>query len=368
MAGGLRAISLNQTIGRRNLMKQHFTWILAGLILYGLLGMATFTQAQGGTWTKKADMPTARQSLSTSVVDGTIYAIGGVAGGGDPFNLIQVFSTVEAYDPSTDTWTKKTDMPTPRFIFSTSVVDGIIYAIGGAEDTTYAGLSTVEAYDPSTDTWTKKTDIPTPRWAVSTAVVNGIIYAIGGAPDIGSTGLPTVEAYNPATDTWTTLKEMPTPRVFPTANVVDGKIYTVGGGATTLGNAFPTVEIYNPATDTWTTGADMPTGRYGHSTGVVDEMVYAIGGTQVTDPWPGTSIVEAYDTARNIWITETDMPTARIEQAGAVVDGVIYLIGGGTRQFGDVFAIVEAFTPVGITAVSPQGKLATTWASIKQFR
>jgi RNA polymerase sigma factor (sigma-70 family) len=34
-------------------------------------------QGQGGTWTVKADMPTARVDLSTSVVDGIIYAIGG---------------------------------------------------------------------------------------------------------------------------------------------------------------------------------------------------------------------------------------------------------------------------------------------------
>ena len=34
-------------------------------------------QAEGDTWTRKADMPTARMLLSTSVVDGKIYAIGG---------------------------------------------------------------------------------------------------------------------------------------------------------------------------------------------------------------------------------------------------------------------------------------------------
>jgi RNA polymerase sigma factor (sigma-70 family) len=35
-------------------------------------------QAEGGTWARKADMPTARQFLSTSEVNGKIYAIGGV--------------------------------------------------------------------------------------------------------------------------------------------------------------------------------------------------------------------------------------------------------------------------------------------------
>jgi len=33
--------------------------------------------AGGGKWTEKADMPTARAAFTTSVVNGKIYAIGG---------------------------------------------------------------------------------------------------------------------------------------------------------------------------------------------------------------------------------------------------------------------------------------------------
>ena len=124
-------------------------------------------------------MPTARSGLSTSVVNGKIYAIGGQAGkagpGGGP-----LLSTVEVYDPATDTWKKKADMPTARGWFSTSVVNGKIYAIGGG----VGGLvfSTVEVYDPATDTWTRKADMLAPRGGLSTSVVNGKIYAIGGWP------------------------------------------------------------------------------------------------------------------------------------------------------------------------------------------
>jgi len=49
-------------------------------------------QAEGRTWTKKADMPTARWSLSTIAVSGKIYAIGGADMNDN------VFSTVEEYD------------------------------------------------------------------------------------------------------------------------------------------------------------------------------------------------------------------------------------------------------------------------------
>ena len=52
---------------------------------------------------------------------------------------------------TTNTWTKKSPMPTPRGWVSISVVDGIIYAIGGCLGGN--GFSAaVEAYDSVTDT------------------------------------------------------------------------------------------------------------------------------------------------------------------------------------------------------------------------
>jgi N-acetylneuraminic acid mutarotase len=93
------------------------------VLVAALLGTATICSAAEGTWTRKADMPTARFGLSTSVVNEKIYAIGGA--------LTQALPTVEEYEPAMDTWTRKADMPTARAFFSTSVVNGKIYAIAG---------------------------------------------------------------------------------------------------------------------------------------------------------------------------------------------------------------------------------------------
>jgi len=96
-------------------------------------------QADGGTWTKRTDMPTARILFFTSEVNGKIYAIGGYDG-------IKELSTVEEYDPMTDKWVRKADMPTSRIQFSGCAVNGKIYAIGGSNDKSY--FSIVEEYDP----------------------------------------------------------------------------------------------------------------------------------------------------------------------------------------------------------------------------
>ena len=133
-------------------------------------------------------MPKPRDDLATAVVNGKIYAIGGRE------QLRPMFATVEEYDPVTDKWTKKADMPTARARLSACVVDGKIYAIGGLDDAG-AAVSTVEVYDPVTDKWTKKDDMLTAREFLSTSVANGKIYVIGGSD--GAKTLSTVEEYTP---------------------------------------------------------------------------------------------------------------------------------------------------------------------------
>ena len=89
-------------------------------------------------------MPTPRWSPASSVVNGKIYVIGGiaVAGTGNRQNL----QTVEVYDPETDTWTQGVDIPTQRVGLSTSLVDGKLYAIGGGLTPPPMELATVEEF------------------------------------------------------------------------------------------------------------------------------------------------------------------------------------------------------------------------------
>jgi N-acetylneuraminic acid mutarotase len=172
-------------------------------------------------------------------VDGKIYAIGGLQAVGWLF-----LSTVEEYDPATDRWAKKADMPTKRNFLSTSVVSGKIYAIGGFITWRKSGkaLSVVEVYDPTTDTWTKGAEMPTPRWVPATSALKGKIYAIGGTTVTRGkwTTVSEVEVYNPATNRWTKGAEMPTQRGWHATSVSNGKIYVIGGASRGTPVAQPT--------------------------------------------------------------------------------------------------------------------------------
>ena len=172
-------------------------------------------------------------------------------------SLFKELPTVEAYDPATDTWIPKADMPTARNSLSTSVVGDRIYAIGGSQ--AGKGISTVEVYDPATDTWTQRADMPTAREAVSTGAMNGKIYAIGGREYSGAPSGPLsiVEAYDPATDIWTTMADMPTARTDPSVSVVGDRIYVIGGSTTDSPfHACSTVEAYDPSLDSGPTSIE----------------------------------------------------------------------------------------------------------------
>jgi len=231
----------------------------------------------GGTWTQKADMPTGRYMPGSAVVDGKIYVIGGA-----PFQFGGT-TVVEEYNPAADTWTRRADMPSARQGLVAAAVDGIIYVIGGVFGETVQDnrvLSAVEAYDPATDTWTAKADMPTARFGFAACVLDGQIYAFGGNTKWdGPEGIvSTVEVYDPATDTWIQASDMPGSRANHTASVVDGKMYIFGGCVWPSEFMTPVVDVYDPATDTWTTAADVPTPRHDPTAAVVDGKIYTIGG------------------------------------------------------------------------------------------
>jgi N-acetylneuraminic acid mutarotase len=115
-------------------------------------------------------------------------------------------------------WVSKAPMHEARQGLGVAVVNGKIYAIGGVGDVDGWVCDFNEVYDPATDTWAFKAPMPTPRSSFGIAVYQNKIYCIGGYT-VGFTATGVNEAYDPATNTWQTLKPMPTARLFLQANV-----------------------------------------------------------------------------------------------------------------------------------------------------
>ena len=311
------------------------------------------------TWTTKAPMNQARNNLGVAVVNGKIFAIGGL-------NHSQSFlGTNEMYDPETDNWVSKTPMPTPRSQFAISVYQNKIYVTGGLLKEPFVDRVRVsdanEVYDPSTDTWEAKASMPTPRSGLTASIVKGKIYLLGGGqefpyPNWRPSSIN--EVYDPETDTWATKTSMPQ-RVFLAASVVvNEKIHVLGGQFEFLGGGYGDFhQVYDPENDTWTTATPVPEGFFsagaGATTGTyAPKRIYVIGGERLNEDQNPSNVTQIYNPDQDSWTVGAPMPTPRSGTSVAVLNDELYAI-GGWPGFWPMSAANEKYTPIGYSPVPP---------------
>ena len=341
--------------------------ILMGAVL--ILSLMQIESFAGQNWERITQLPTKRMAFSTAVVDDKIYIIGGslVKNKNGPYGI----PTVEAYDTQTNTWQKVADMPTPREAPKAAVVDGIIYVFGGFSQKKGAKTEypvRVEAYNPATDRWTRKKDMPISRLYFGIGVVAGNVYLIGGNEGLNlvqqEQRMDRVDIYNPATDTWAKGPKMPTRRSYMRAEVVSDRIYVIGGSGWPVagwGPFLPLIEEYDPISRQWRKQKDMVDFRFVFSTVVVEDDIYLIGGTDESRQYLAT--VDMYHPRTEAWhnIPELPMPTYTID--AATVKGKIYLLGGFKEGFQFVPDVLAFDT--GFRAVEATGKMLTRWGELK---
>lgn len=146
--------------------------------------------------------------------------------------------------------------------------------------------------NPSGTKWENKSaPMPLARNHFSTVVLNGKIYAIGGQVkhDCGATELNYVHAYDPINNSWTRLSNLPAPRSHNEMGTfaVDGKIYQVGGqGPSNV--AQKTVFVFNPDTNSgsgsWSNATQytLPNNYFGISGKVVGTKMIISHGAQTS--------------------------------------------------------------------------------------
>jgi N-acetylneuraminic acid mutarotase len=243
-------------------------YAIGGYAEGGFLGTNEEYDPATDTWTYKKPMPTPRERFGIAVYQNKIYCIGGSIAGGY-FSNDSITGVNEVYDPTTDTWETKTPLPTPRREVGANVVNGKIYLIGGIIPYDTRGFSTLslnEVYDPETDSWTTKAEVPTAVSSSRSAVIDSKIYIITGSSN---------QIYDAGTDTWSSGTPLPESSIGVARNeAATGvnalkRVYVFGGGKT---------QVYDPESDRWTVGADMLTSRSDFGVAVVSDMLYVIGG------------------------------------------------------------------------------------------
>jgi N-acetylneuraminic acid mutarotase len=302
------------------------------------------------SWTTRARMPTARAGLVTATVNGIVYAIGGA-------DADSPLAKVEAYKPGTSTlvpWSPRAPLPTARSVPNgAAVINGKIYVPGGL-NAQHQATSTLFVYDVAGNAWFSKAAMPLPSHGGAAAAIDGKLYVLAtpAGEDQFYTGPTRLFRYDPATNTWTERAPAPHHHHRGVARAIDGKLY-VAGGLTYYWDDAPRprtwaeLDVYNPATNTWTTKAPMPAARASGAGGVINGKLYVAGGTKTGISLAST--LEVYNPATNTWAARADMPTARWGTGAGVVNGVLYVVGGGVlvgpHSDDDVVRTNEAYAP-----------------------
>ena len=289
-----------------------------------LLACAISAHAQsGGTWQTLAPMPSARQEISTAVLDGKIYVIAGYDVNGAST------TTVEVYNPNTDTWSSAEPIPIANNHNNAAVAAGKLYTFGGLSNRTFV-------YDPATDSWADVAPMNfTHGGTAAVGVLNNKIYVAGGT---GGTERE-LEVYDPTENSWTVLAPMSVGRNHTGGAFIGGKFYVVGGRGSA---AAPTaLERYDPQMNTWTTRAPMPTGRSGIGVAAVNGELFVFGG-EIPQLH---AEVEAYSPLTNTWRTLPNMPNPRHGLWASVIGTAVYLPGGGSQQGFGATNLNEVFVP-----------------------
>ena len=102
-------------------------------------------------------------------------------------------------------------MPTKRRWAGVAALDNKIYVTGGYGNN--QNMSSVDCYDPDTNTWSQMANMNNARAGHSLVSLHGRLYAIGGGWGVDSWN---IEVYDPDNNAWTLLQHRLDAEVFGT--------------------------------------------------------------------------------------------------------------------------------------------------------
>jgi N-acetylneuraminic acid mutarotase len=285
--------------------------------------------------------------MSAAVIDKSIVVVGG-ASAQQPAGMTRV----EAYNVETRTWTQLTPLPESRLRHGATTINGKIYVAGGLGPPVIRGdlqpKKSLFVYDPATNTWGRKADMPGPTYSSLQANLLGrlYVYALGNdfTPDY-------FLAYSPGIDKWARLPLPPSRHLGGVMTAIDGKLYLTNGLTRATVNPYNReLDVYDPATKSWTVKSPML--YYGGSYGAVAATFHGklwVAGTPsefVTDSTGSRYLsnrgVQVYDPARDEWKYGPLMLEDSGNGTAAVAGGRLYVLGG--YDFGIRTSAVEALS------------------------
>jgi N-acetylneuraminic acid mutarotase len=170
--------------------------------------------------TQKSNMPDGRWACAGAPVGDKVY----IFGSEDESDALLEYNTI------TDSWRTITPAVRPqgRGWNAIASAGGKLYVCGGS--TSGVALNDCWEFDPITELWTQKANMPLSRiYHSAIGFDNDNVFVVGGASSGAGVGDTIVYKYMVATNSWVTETPIPAPRSWPMLAVLEDWLYVLGG-------------------------------------------------------------------------------------------------------------------------------------------
>ena len=199
---------------------------------YGGVKRVDVYDTRTGSWRRAPDLPEPHWAGPTVIIDGKVHVLTG--GGASNSDSTAHHFVLDLADESAG-WSTARAVPKPRVHVAGVAYRGRIWIIGGEYHHRHDGdTTTVQVYDPATDSWTQSVaQLPQARshheWA--TFVHDDRIWTVSGVDSSQSPrAQETIYRYDPGADRWDRLDDLPHKLASPGAKIVNGTLHVFGGG------------------------------------------------------------------------------------------------------------------------------------------
>ena len=288
------------------------------MLVAGILAFASTAQGTNGSWTRAADMPTARAAHAAAATADAIYVLAGTGSDGRPV------LTVDRFDGKT--WTAEGAIPGEGLNAPAAASIGTtVYLIGGFGTTTNLPTTAVHKYDTRTKSWSAAAPLAAPRGGHAAVLFDGRIHVIGGGN--AQSTIDDHSVYDPKTDTWTAGAKLPRIMGSPAAVVANGRLYSIGGRSGP--SDFGEVLVYDAKTDAWKPGPPIEPRGTGGAAFIGGHIHYFGGESQSARRVLADVLRLAPGDAK--WTKAAPMPTPRNFARAVLFKGAVYVLGGSTE-------------------------------------
>jgi N-acetylneuraminic acid mutarotase len=196
------------------------------------------------TWSAVTSLPEPRSHHTAVTVGSDLYVLGGKLDG-------MATSSTLKFDSTQGVWNEVTSMPARRSAFAACAVGSDIYVFGGS-----CGPANVQPsvfkYDTVANVWDTLAPMPHSYFNNSASVLDGLVYIVGG----GGTGQEVLR-FDPASGVWRALARTKMSHFEGKSFVMDSYLFAVGGD--TAGNML--MERYDQVANTWEYADSLIEGR-----------------------------------------------------------------------------------------------------------